>query len=250
MIIKLRTSYLQPGELAETANAFLQKVNSFTPLDPFLERITNLLQEDLSTLNNALTAVRINALVKAVSEADALRDDLFIAFRDSLDILKRRPSETFQAAYLALWPILEQAGTLLYSLGYSEQSGRLEALIEQMNLPANQTHLTNTGLTGLFEEMKQAQANFTELYQKRLDLDSQQDYPTLAEAKSSIVPRINMLLDAVSILHEEDAETLGPLVRELNAITSQIMAIARARRTRDASALAGEPVIDEEVSAD
>lgn len=94
--------------------------------------------------------------------------------------------------------------------------------------------------------MRQAEANFTDLYQQRLDLDSKKDYPALAPAKSSIVPRINMLLDAVNILHEEDAETLDPLVRELNAITSQIMAIARARRTRDERALAGESVIDEE----
>lgn len=243
MILPLHTSYLQYGELADTTQAYLQKVSETDPTVPFLQKITDLLEDDLVTLQEALTAVRINRLIQAVSEADALRDDLFIAFKEMLRALQRRPEAPYREGYQALWPLLEQAGLQLYILGYAEQSGRMEALLGALDEDVNQTHLANMGLTDLYNSLKQSQENFSELYEQRLDVDSQKDFPTLSDAKRKLVPHLNMLLNAVQLLFESEPETYESLVQELNAITSHIMASARARRTRDERALAGELVL-------
>ena len=115
MIKKLRTSFLLPAELAETAGKYVAATADLSAADPFIARITGLISADIETLNAAITAVRTNKLVDDVAAADALRDDLFIGFKDLIDAHKRRKSQTLIDAYEQIWPIISQAGTRLYT---------------------------------------------------------------------------------------------------------------------------------------
>ena len=150
---------------------------------------------------------------------------------------KRRTSQAIIDAYEQIWPLIEKAGTTLYRLGYAEQSGKLEALFAELDKPENQTALTTMHADGIYADLKQAQADFVTIYNDRLDEDTKKDYPTLSEAKSKTVPHVNGLLDAIDILDETDPGTHDALVDRLNGITTEIMAVARARKSRSESEL-------------
>ena len=70
-----------------------------------------------------------------------------------------------------------------------------------------------------------------------MDADNKKQYPTLAEAKSKIVPHVNILLGTISILEESPGEaspeTVAAMVNKINGITTEIMATAKARKTRN-----------------
>ncbi|MEQ9468289.1 MAG: DUF6261 family protein [Ekhidna sp.] len=235
MIKQLRTSFLLPAELSETASKYVAATADLSAADPFIARITGLLQTDIDNLNAAITAVRLNKLVDDVAAADALRDDLFIGFKDLVDAYKRRKNQALVDAYEQIWPIIYQAGTRLYTLGYAEQSGKLEALFTELDKPENQTALATMHADGIYADLKQAQADFVTIYNSRLDEDTKKNYPTLSEAKSKTVPHVNILLDAINILDETDPGTHGALIDKLNGITTSIMAVARARKSRGES---------------
>lgn len=232
MIRKLRASLLLSAELSETVNAYLKSIAEVIPDEPFIGRITTMLKADLEVLNQAITAVRLNTLVDDVAMADAIRDDTFIGFRDMIDAYKRRRDPEVIKAHEKLWYVIEKAGTMLYRLGYTEQSGKLEALFAEFDQAEYQEALTKLNVLDLYQELKQAQADFTDLYTQRLDVDAGRNYPTLKQAKGQLVPHVNALLNAIDVLYETDTETHQALVEKLNTITTQVMASARARKTR------------------
>jgi len=229
---KLRTSLLLPAELAETTASYLRLIAEAELAEPFIARITTLLTEDLTMLNSAITAVRLNNYVEDVSLADAIRDDLFIGFRDTVDAYARRRDETLLEAYQKIWQLIEKAGTMLYTAGYAEQSGKLEALFAQLDKPTNQEAITLLNATGIYAELKTAQASFTSIYRTRLEADTTIDYPTLRDAKSRIVLHINALLNALYIIHETEPATYDALIEQIDAATAAIMSTARARKSR------------------
>lgn len=232
---KLRTSLLLPAELAETVSSYLRIIAAAGLADPFINRIISLLTADLVVLNKAITAVRLNNYVDEVSSADAIRDDLFIGFRDLVDAYKRRRDQALIAAHQKIWQLIEKAGTQLYIAGYAEQSGKLEALFLELDKTTNQEALTLLNATGIYEELKAAQEAFTSIYKTRLEADSTIDYPTLKDAKSRTIPHVNALLSALEVLNETEPEAHSALTEQIDSATSAIMSTARSRQTRKSS---------------
>lgn len=265
MLDKLSTSLLLPAELADTTNRYRQtlvaegilagSVDDTANTEPFIETIFSLLDEDQKQLGAALTAVRQNQLVTQLAEADAIRDDLFIGFRDMVDAGKRRRQEAMQEAWQLVWPVIKSAGTRLYALGYAAQSGRMEALIEQLDQAAYQSAIATLQAQAIYDEMKQAQSNFAAIYDKRLTKDVTQQYPTLRDAKVPLVKHLNGLLEAIDILGETEPDKYGGVIEKMNVITNDIMVIAKARKTRGLDNGPGEiptdeaPVVDHLASA-
>ena len=255
MLEKLRTSLLLPSELSDTTTRYKQTLmstgiissddnnpgggdliasESETPatVEPFVEKIVALLDEDQLRMANAMTAVRQNELVTELAKADAIRDDLFIGFRDLVDASKRRQQTEIQEAWQQVWPVIVSAGTRLYTLGYAAQSGRLEALIGKLDQSEYQTALGVMGLTDIYDELKMAQQDFAAMHDQRLSRELAQQYPSLRNAKAPMVKHLNGLLGALDILGETDPESYTPVIEKMNIITNDIMSIARARRTR------------------
>ncbi len=258
MLEKLRTSLLLPAELSDTTTQYKQTLSASsiisdeaTPpatVEPFIQTIVNLLDEDQKQLASSLTAVRQNQLVSELAKADAIRDDLFIGFRDLVDAGKRRQQDEIQDAWQLVWPVIKSAGTRLYTLGYAAQSGRLEALFEKLDQATYQTALSTLNVATVYAELKQAQLDFSTLHDQRIDEDVSRQYPTLRNAKAPMVKHLNGLLEAIDILGETAPETYGSVIEKMNVITNNIMSIARARRTRSADS--GEDTAEVGASAE
>lgn len=246
MLKKLRTSFLLPAELSEIIKSYIQAVRDSGINHDFLNVIITLLLLDVEKLKLAIQAIRLNALVQLVAQADAIRDDLFISFRDMVDAARRRKSELLQEANKLVFPNIEQAGTRLYQLGYIEKSGKLEALLSELKKEKYKDALAAMKVDDVLQELDEAHQNFVTLYSDRLEEENKKDYPTIDEAKRKAVPHVNIFLGTVSILQEVDAANYDNLVDKLNVITTEIMATARARKTRSENeALADEPANDD-----
>lgn len=237
MVIRLRTSYLLPAELADVTKTIIFTVKDSGITESLILRLLGLLQIDLDLLNVALTAVRKNELIEEVSEADAVVDDMFLAFRDTVEVGKRRRDKASVMAYQRVWRVLEKADLRLYRLGYAEKAGKLSALLAELDKPEFQADIALLRATELYNDLKLVESEFDSLYSSKLDADNQRKYPTLAEAKSKIVPHINILLGTISVLEESpgdaDPAVIVDMIDKINSITTEIMATAKARKTRN-----------------
>ncbi|MEL6560491.1 MAG: DUF6261 family protein [Bacteroidota bacterium] len=237
MVVKLRTSYLLPAELADVTKTVILLVKASGIPESLILRLLDLLQIDLDLLNVALTAVRKNELIEEVAEADAVLDDMFLAFRDTVEIGKRKRDKASVMAYQRLWNVLEKADLRLYRLGYSEKAGKLSALLNELDKPEFQADIALLRASEFYSDLKFAESEFDSLYNSKLDVDNKKKYPTLAKAKSQIVPHINILLGTISVLEESpgdaDPAAVTALVEKINGTTTEIMATAKARKTRN-----------------
>ena len=245
MLKKLRTSFLLPAELSEIIKSYIQVVRDTGISHDFLNVVISLLLVDIENLKGAILAIRLNKLVQEVAQADAVRDDLFLSFRDVIDAAKRRQNPAFVEANKLVFPTIEKAGTRLYQLGYIEKSGKLDALIEELQKDEYQQALITMKVDDVFAELVEAQTKFITLYADRLKEESNLDYPTVDEAKRKTVPHVNIFLGTISILQEVEPETFDALVGKINVVTTEIMATARARKTRSDNEAASEQSTDE-----
>ena len=232
MVVPLSSSLLLPAELADTMSRYKSTVTGSGIEEPFLNKIMTLFSADLEELNDAITAVRDNPLIDEVAEADAMRDDLFICFRDMVDAYKRRRKPELIAAYEKIWAIIAKTGTTAYKLGYTEESGKLAAMFSELAEPENQAFLTTLNVLDTYTELAESEDNFISIFKSRLDEDLQIQYPTLQQAKNKAVPHVNAFISALGVLDETEPDTYTGLVGQINSITEQITTVVKARKTR------------------
>jgi hypothetical protein len=241
---KLRITFLWPAELADTIKGYIKVIEDALLEESFLTRLIGLLYLDLALLNQAIVAVRINGLVVDLITADDLRDDLFKAFKGMVEANKTRRDPVLVAAYRKIWPLIEKAGTTLYALGYVEESGKLEALLNELEGAEYQTAMGQIGALGLFVELKQAQKDFAELYALRHEADMLKTYPTLQDAKKKAVLHLNTFFGVMKTLLELEPEKYAPVVDKLNAITNAIMITVKGRKSRGENGSQEDPETD------
>ena len=167
-----------------------------------------------------------------------------------VDIGKRRQNPAIVEAYQLVWPTLESADLRLYRLGYTEKSGRLAALFEILDQAPYQDALGLLKTLELYDELKAAEASFQTVYEQRVDEDSNREV-SVEEARRVAVPHVNIFLGVLSTLEVFEPDVYDALAVRINSITSEIMTIARARKTRN-EAPAYEPTTaaDESVNDD
>lgn len=229
MIKKLRTSYLLPEELAKTVEKYLELTKPLAQTEPFIGKVTHLLEENLEKLNVALETVHLNKFVSKVAAADATRDDLFIGFRETIDSQKRRKNNSIIEAYEKVWAVIEEHGTDLFMLNYAEQSEKMESLFSELDTEEYQKALEELHAKEQYEELKYAQMDFDAIYDDEIDEEAKENYPSIGEAKGNIIPLINSLFDAINILCLTESGNHEVLVEKLNRITGNVMKIAKAR---------------------
>jgi hypothetical protein len=223
MIKKLKTSNLLPEQIILKVEKYLEATKELSMQEPFIKRITNLLDKNLETLKNSYEAMHTSDQLGKVAEYDAIRDDLFVGFKESIDSFRRRRNEKLIEAYEKIWAVIEKEGTNLYKLSYDSQTERMESLFRQLEEEEHTKALRTLNAYDLFLELKWAQTEFNEVYNEHLDEEAKSNYPTLSEAKGEIIPHINILIDAISILEETEPGRYTRLVDEMNSITDDIL---------------------------
>lgn len=232
MILPLKFSLLLPAELAEASRNYRALFAETESPDPFVEKVTAQMIIGENQINEALAAIRVNSQIVLLQNLDAARDDLYIALKNGIDIARRRKGEALLQAHALLWPVIEKLGVDLYTLSYSEESGKLVALFEILDRAEYQAALQAVNVSDIYAELKEAQAEFAAVYSQRLEEDARKNYPTLQEAKQSVIPMIQAFLSVMQVLERTTPAISAALVSKVNEITSNYTALGRARKSR------------------
>ncbi len=114
-----------------------------------------------------------SGLGKQVAEADAIRDDLFVSFRDVVNGFAGMRGLAIQSSALELKQVINQHGNGLYTLSYGDESSHLDKLIEALNQADKQSKLESLHLTDSYLLLKNAQQAFTTLYNKQVEANAE-----------------------------------------------------------------------------
>ncbi|MGB3463649.1 MAG: DUF6261 family protein [Cyclobacteriaceae bacterium] len=232
MLEKLRTSYLQPAELIETFSKYMVATEETGINEPFVATMMELLRGDIANLDGAIARLKTNKLIDATAKADDDRYDLLIGFRNQVLIGKRRNKPDMESASERVYEVITNVGLRRYRYGYSETSGKLKSLFRELDQPAFQEDLELLKAAEIYADLKAAESEFLGIYELRAKEEVAAADLRLNELRSKVVSRGTTFLNVVETLEVVEPEVFVTLARKFNFITTKIMAVARARRTR------------------
>jgi hypothetical protein len=96
--------------------------------------------------------------------------------------------------------------------------------------------------------LAKAQQDFEAIYQQKVTTNAEKDAIPVAVAKNKLVRHLNKLLQHLDYDDDDETETLKSIVGKIDELSSDIMTIARARKTR-ATETEPEPVAEPVVVA-
>lgn len=228
MIVNLSTSLLTSNQLVDTADHLINATTA--PFDgQFAKRLTRTGSAS-EQLTAALNKDSRNAYTKPLREADDDRDDACLFFKYGALGAEYHPDQETRAAGIKVKAIFDRHDTRLYNLGYTDQSTEMKSLIG--DLESNLETVNNSGLTAHMDYLKSSQLAFEQVYQAKIDFENNDTSLTETAARKELAEELDDLIGVVRIAAKDDPEAMATLVNKYNEVINEVMALARARRTR------------------
>jgi len=163
---------------------------------------------------------------------DQARDNAFIGLRDFASSFSHSNDEGKAAAGKNLTGIFDTTGNSAYSMGYSVETAKLNSLIMNLSTPASLKDMESIGAIEWFEQLKTCQVEFEKVYNSKIDTESAINFPLIKDARDRITKYLKALLSYININTELDPVKYGPVSDKIDEMITEIVAIARARKTR------------------
>ncbi|MCI0513029.1 DUF6261 family protein [candidate division KSB1 bacterium] len=234
MLNELSTTLLLPAELKTTSERIIHIVRESITTEPFVDEVITTIETDKKQLDEALLHDRTNEYTKVLLGKDLTRDNAYVSVRDLAQACTRRLNPDEAKAGELIIDIIRKHGWQLNRLPYAQESAELNLLFVDLDAPAAAAALKTIGGETCYTDLKKAQAEFEKTYNQKVSAQTKEDYPYLAQARNKLSQHLQILLGCIEILMEiRGPEKYKVGVDKLNAVITEIMAIARARKTRN-----------------
>lgn len=234
MLNELSTTLLLPAELKTTSERIISIVSESIKTEPFVDEVITTIETDKKQLDEALLHDRINEYTKVLLGKDLNRDSAFLSVRDLAHSFTRRLNPVEAKAGEMIVDIIQKHGWQLNRLPYAQESAGLSLLFVELDAPAAAAALKTIGGATCYADLKTAQAEFEKTYNQKVSAQTKEDYPYLTQARTRLSQHLQTLLSCIEILVEiRGPEKYKVVVNKLNTVISEIMMIARARKTRN-----------------
>jgi len=228
MLKQFSHSLLTSEELVKTAERLVKSVTKTEHRDVLENRIKKT-TEAANYLTEALNESLSSVHASRVQEADLQRDDAFQAFKYGVLSSSYRPDGPVKNGGETLVEIVRKHGFSLYNLGYIAQSEAMRNLMDELS--RCRTEITNSGVADLLEEMVSANDRFNQIYQEKLDEDTDRETPQIVVGKSELSKQITLFLNHVELLEEDRFGGVKDLVEKINGIITETMQASRVSKS-------------------
>ncbi|MGL4400954.1 MAG: DUF6261 family protein [Luteolibacter sp.] len=231
----LHTSLLTTEELTIASARLLPLINPLLTGQSILVAIATAAETNRAAIVKAASRQAASDFTDPLKESDATRDAAFTALRDFSGTWAKNPSATPEqrAAGARLVQIFALHGNTLHRLGYTRQSGKMTALIADLNATGPAADFTTLDLLPLFTQMTAAHAAFEGIVADKAATEGGNSLPTLAEHRPELERQLNLLLSTIDEWHDlSPSPASTAAIGKIDEVIVQIATPALARRTR------------------
>lgn len=245
---KIYVSYLEFKELFSIAQVLIDKAGNIITRFPLLIIIIARIQRRMKILEKSFNVNQSSAYTEALATLDKRRDSLFSGMFDYLKSLMRMGRKDKEAALSHLLRIFESFGYEMTNEPYAQQSVSMRKLFEMLREPASVEYLNQLQLQDDVQEMMAVENEFKTLVAERNTKENKDVlYEDAKVAFRQLFTDVQLLLDILDVLLEEQPnEELKQATNSINEYIADIMANAKARKTRKGNRIEGESTSEEE----
>lgn len=245
MVNDLSHSFLTHEELAVTGERIAGLVENAGLGLPYVDGIVGLVRESVGDLNTAKSSSQALELTSEVQAADGRRDKRFKSFRGFISYKRYSEDAAEEAHAEYLWSILNKHGLGLWSMGLSEQTARIDSLTGEIdNNSKALAAIAGLGASDEYEALKRSQTDFENTYRRRVaEASEKESDPRIGPSRKKLIENLEALLVNLAMAEnlnqeagEETLSKINSLIGGVNEVIASVMATAKARITRSASA--------------
>jgi len=197
MLTPILYSYYSLGRLHSLCQKILTHLTATYPEHAMISFMLPQLEIKMAVALKSLGSTTKQPLSKAVLQADNVRDDSFISFKNHVRAGFRRQNEAYRLACEALWVSIEKNNDKLYCLPNDDETSAINSLVSDLSTAENQVHLASINATEWLAELERDNKAFLEVTAQRTadrtsnsTIDNQQAF---AELKNTLEPLLNIL---------------------------------------------------------
>lgn len=244
MITKLSHTLLSHQEISVTGERIAGLAEEAGLGLSYIDGFAGLVKANVNELNAALAKTRGLELTAEVYAADDRRDMRFKSFRGFIDHKRysEDANEREHAEYL--WAILNRHSLSLWTLGFTDQTARLNTLFSELDSADKaQDALAAIAATNQYAAVKTSQSDFESIFKARTqEASAKDDDPKVRASRKKLAGNLEALLINIEMAEELNQEAgeetlskIKSLIGNVNEVVASAMSIARARVTRAAS---------------
>jgi hypothetical protein len=204
--------------------------------DPYVKSMIPLLIDGTTGMERAMGRILKSEFTTLLKKKDEIRDHYFIGLRDHLSSQTHNlKNEEMMHAATKLYAVIEELGVGLYYLGLVDETAKLNALLSSFKSTENMSLLTLTGAADWFSYLADAQEDFETTYNSKIGKDATVDIPLIRVSKDSIKRNMTPLLGYIQTNALINPSVFKPVEEGINIVITDIVTIARARKTREES---------------
>jgi hypothetical protein len=203
----------------------------------------NMLKE-AEALEGIYNRLRGSAFTAMFADQDAIRDALYRAFYGYLTSWSFRVDKPDQqAAALSVLAILNPIGTKFLKYGNARETVKLNAIFKDLEPAEIVARMNQVGAVEWLDAVKTAQNAFERIYHDKVATVGQAENLDFRNAMNALATSLNAFLTSLDYASiHNPTEPVNSAISQVNVVIDDIMAVVRARRTRDENAAsAGNP---------
>ncbi len=218
-------------DLGHFTSRMISAVQPLVGENPALTKLVSRCEDELSVVRAILNATPKDAFTKLKFGQDGVRDIREKGFGFQVDAWTcrdKKPAE--QQAAKELNEVLTRIGPA-YHKGYKKQSELTDRIRTEMDKPENQAKINLLGIGEWYSEWIESEDDFKGIV-ARSSAAEKKELPHLIKAYNTLFDCVKLVLDYLQAMVAVEPESYTDVCVEINNITDQIMAAARARETR------------------
>ncbi len=229
----IRTSYLNTQAMIDYLEILMRIIEEQFTDDHFTSRQLKALKGLIERANTLNGRVYTNEFTKQLRASDEKRDTLIVALRAGLENTVRlraiQPAEADAAEQLIT--VLD-ANPIEINAGYGTESGQINQLLTNLTTPAMAPLLLTAKALHIVEAIKEEQASFADLYQKKIEADQLKELGSVRAVIKEMDFRLDALMGYLGANAVDLPEQYADVTGKINELTKRVMTAARSSRTR------------------
>lgn len=227
-----RVRQLKDRETDSLISLIVQVVDKKTLLPETFAQLLEELTTCQKSLQKALFRQRKNELTAEIRRIDELRKKEYKTLLKGVDYYLSMSDTPLEEAALELWHIIKPYGTELYRENDRAETAQLRSLLKKLQRDEAVTAIETLNMRTLVDSLEALNEEFDILYLKRASAEAEDDTPKLIPVRKDIADLLDVFVDLINFYNHIEPAAYGPIAGELAEIIGDVMAIAKARKTR------------------
>ncbi len=221
------------GERQNYTSRTLERLGIITPEEcAIIPEFHAVLGNSSEQLSRAMGRVTNQEITKHIADQDSARDGALDFIDDTISLYEKRSSGRYSEATQILRNAYDTAFMGININNNSEQSVGIDAFLQAIAAPDVDAAITSLRLNDEISTLRESHPRYKKLIAERAKIREESDTPLLKPTRHEMFEMIRALESFLNFKIHVGSELHADIARDLNAIVTEIGAVAKARATR------------------